>query len=580
MVASAKGVRPRISREVALPEVGSTVSHLERVVTLEVTLYLAALLLGILLRFVLLDQRPLSAGEGALASEAYRIMMGQPPATLHQGAFDAYGTALALLLFGGGDGAARVLPALFGSALVAVPYFLRSTLGRRAALVAAYGMAVSPVLLFASRDVGGGIVASALGLLLWATLAPGLKGIDRGRAYGSALLLAALVSSGVEGITVLATLGVAATLAHPRPPTLLASAGQALASTVGRRAIVLVAAALLVIGTNFGSNPAGVQWVAVDGWVNWLKAFSLSVPRGNLLLLLVLYELPVLLLGVAQLLRTVVRREGVDSLLSLWVMLLLLSGMVQEGNTTTRLVLPLVPLYLLAARFVADTLPLAAGRGRGWRWGVSSLAVAVPTAVAVVLLNRLSTSAADLPAVYLYGEASVVAAAALIVVFLLDGRARAALAWFAVAILSVVYLVHGAAFLNYRMETLSREPLVGTQISPVLRDAATSEAYLARYFRVSMTVDPQLREPLSWYLRGTDSILFSAEPTQGMSLALLQGGAGKLEPGSDRMPGLYAPSISSRDLIWQEVWRWVVNRDGLVRANQRDIIVRAPAGNW
>lgn len=581
MVARARDIHAvKDRKEAALPDLGTTVAHMERVVTLEVALYLGALLIGILLRFLLLDQRPLSVEEGTLAAEAYRISQGRPLEALHRDLLNGYGTALALLLFAGGDGAARVFPAIAGSALVAAPYLLRSTLGRLPALVAAYAMALSPVMLFASREVGGGMAAVALAVLLWAALARGVKELTRGRAYVAAILLAALVASGSEGITLLVTLSMAALLSHPRPLFLLVEGGRFLASALGRWSVALFVASLLILGTNFGSNLSGVQWAAVDGWTGWIRSFSLSVPRGNVLLLLLLYEFPMLVLGLVQLFRTVVRRDRVDSLLSLWTMLLLLLSMVQTGDVTSRVLLPLLPIYLLAARLAGETLWWTKSVGLAWRWLVSALAVAVPIAVAMVMLNRLSTPASDTPAVYLYGEVCLVAVAAITVALLLDGRGKLALAWCVVAVLSAGYLVHGAAFLNYRMETLSREPLVGTQISPSLREAATTEAYIAQYFRTQVTVDPQLRGPLAWYLRSANDVVFSAGSSQGISLSLLRGETASPDPAFDRRPGLYAPSISTRDLTWQEAWRWAMSRDGLVRANQRDIIVRAPAGNW
>ncbi|HEX2923567.1 MAG TPA: hypothetical protein VHS28_06025 [Chloroflexota bacterium] len=116
--------------------------------TLEVGLYLLALLVGMILRLLLIDARPLSFEEGALASESYRIWLGQPPESLHQGPLTAFGTALALALFAGGDGAARLVSAIFGARLVGTPFLLRNSLGRTAALVATWGagrLSVTPV---------------------------------------------------------------------------------------------------------------------------------------------------------------------------------------------------------------------------------------------------------------------------------------------------------------------------------------------------------------------------------------------------------------------------------------------------
>jgi hypothetical protein len=435
-------------------------------------------------------------------------------------------------------------------------------------------------MLFASRDVGEAMIAVATAGLLWATLDPGLKKVTRDRAYAAAVLLAALIACGAEGITVLVTLMVSAWLSHPRPTSLLKEGGKMLASPVGKGATAVFMGSMLLIGTNFGSNPQGLQWAAVDGWATWARSFSLSVPRGTVVLLLLLYEWPVVLLGLLQLFRTVVRRDRIDSFLSLWALLLLLVGMLQVEDMTSRVLLPLFPLYLLSARLVAETLPLAKGASLNGRWLVSAVALAVPIAVAMVMLNRVSTPGTSTPVEYFYAEACLVAVAAVLMAVLPERRGQLALAWWAVAILFAGYLVHGAAFLNYRMETVSMEPLVGAQVSPILRDAATYESYISQYFQTRVTVDPELRTPLAWYLRAAKDVAYSTELTRGIGLSLLHGDAAPTDPGSDRRPGLYTPSIDSRELTWQGVWRWAVSRGGLVTPNQRDIIVRAPAGNW
>lgn len=556
------------------------VSHLEQVVTLEIALYLVATALGAALRLLLLDARPLSVEEGALALESHRLAAAQRVETLQQGPLLAFGTALSLIMFGGGDAAARLLPALFGSALVVAPFLMRESLGRTPALMASYGVALSPLMLFASRDLGGGMVPLTLGIFLLAVLDRGFKDATRLRAYGAALLLAGLVASGVEGATILVTLGVAAALAHPRPGLLLASLQEASASPLWRRAALLFVAVALALATGLGTRLGGAQSVVVDIWADWLGSFSLSAPQGGLLAHLALYEMPVLALGLAQLFRTMFRRHRVDMFLSLWLMLLLLLGMMQHSSSVSRVVLPALPLYLLAARLVSDSYALARHAGRGWRWSTTSLAVAIPTAVAIVLLNRASTPGMEIPTPYLYGEAALAIVAVLAFAFLLRGLERLALVWHAIAILSVGFLIHTTSLLNYQTETVAREPLVGSQTSIHLRDAALEAAYYSTYYFQRVTVDPELKAATQWYLREARDVRYTSEASDGISIGLVRPSQTKLEPSSERRAGLYVPSLDPRGLSWRGVWSWLVTRDGLVRANQRDIIIRAPAGNW
>ena len=559
------------------------VSHLEEVVTLEVALYGLAILSGLVMRLLLLDLRPLSVEEGALASESYRIWQGQPSDALQQGPLTAFGTALMLAMFAGGDGAARLLPALAGTVLVAAPYLLRGPLGRTAAILAAFGIAVSPLLLFASRDVGSGVVPITLGVLVWWALEPGIMRVGRWRAGTAALLLSGLLACGVEGLTVAAGLAVAAIASSPRIGALLHELRDAAAAPVWRRSAALFVGGALAVGTGLGTNLKGVQWVGVDAWANWLGSFRLGAPKESILVMLGLYELPVMLLAIPQLLKTIFRPTRTDSFLALWAMLLLLQGMLQGAGPVSRVVLPLVPLYFMAARLAARTLPEAQEGGRGWGWTAGSLAVAAPVAVAIVGLTGLSHLSGPMPELvepYLYSEVLLIGIAGLVVGLLVDGKGRRALAWYAAAILGLGFLWHGTVSLNYRLDTLSREPVVGTQVSTFLRDAATDAAYFSRYFDAPVTVDPQLRAATEWYLRRARVVQYSADASTGISFGLASSPQDGLKPGSERRPGLVAPTVDPRDSSWQGIWRWLVTRDGLVRPNQRDIIVRAPAGDW
>lgn len=554
------------------------ISRLESLVTLEVALHLGAVAIGAFLRLVLLDARPLSAEEGALALDSHRLMLGSPPESVPGGPLPAYGVALSLAMFAGGDGAARLLSALFGAMLVGAPYLVRHGLGRAAALIAAYGLALSPLMLFASRHVGGSTVPLALGfLLLWAATSD-TKAVGDRRPYLAALLLGGLIASGPVGITVGVSIGAAALLSHPSPSEMVDDLFRALSRAAARRYAVLFLAVALAIGTGFGSNPAGVQWVVVDVWAQWLRNLTLAGPRGWLLSALGLYELPVLLLGGMQLLVSVRRRDRTDTFLSLWAMLALLLAMLQGMGSIGGAALPLLPLYLLAARMAADGLGMVRRASFGWPSGIGLLSVLVPLAVGLVLLNRASTPATPVPVEYLYGELALVVLAGLVVGLLLDGRARRMVAWSVLVLLCIGYLLHNSVFLNYRAESWPRELVMGRQPSTHLRSVAGDAAYFSRYFGARVTIDPQLRDVAGWYLREARDVQYSTEARDGIVVLLAE--RSQQPSGWDRLPGAYSPAIDPTDTSWQGFWRWAVFREGLVRANPRDIIVRAPAGNW
>lgn len=550
---------------------------------METALYAVAVLLAVVLRFLLIDQRPLSVEEGRLASQSYRIMLDQMPTALIDGPLPSYGTALTLFLFGGGDGAARLFSAVAGSVLVITPFLARRSVGRMPALLAAFGFALSPLLIFASRTVGTGIAPATLSVLLWWILSADTKVTkSRGtwRPYEAALILSGLIECGPAGISSIVAIGVAAVLSHPKPTSLVGSMRQAAGEPAWRRAALLFAGVTIAISAALGANPGGIQSGLVDVWAAWLGSWSLSSARGGLLLTIALYELPVLLVAFGSLIATIVHRERTGMFLSLWMMILLLLGMLRSPGNLSSVILPLVPMYLLAARTVASMFPFKHGPLVGWRLAVPAIAVAVPLLVAIVMLNRASILDQEIPAAFIYGEAALVLCGAALVLVMLDGSGRVALFGGAATVLGILFVVHTTAFLNYRMESASRELVGGEEITPSLREAALEASYYSKYFDTAVSVDPQLRGATEWYLRDAQGVNYSTANGQGISIQVAQTGKTAATPTTARFAGLFSPSVDSGSYSWKDVWSWLVARKGLVRPNQRDILLRAPAGDW
>ncbi|MEE8466552.1 MAG: flippase activity-associated protein Agl23, partial [Dehalococcoidia bacterium] len=87
------------------------------------------------------------------------------------GPFQIQFTALMFRIFGDTDVTARLGYVLFGTALVAVPYFFRDYLGRAGSFFAALMLALSPTLLYFSRfgrnDIIMAFLAASLLVLMW-----------------------------------------------------------------------------------------------------------------------------------------------------------------------------------------------------------------------------------------------------------------------------------------------------------------------------------------------------------------------------------------------------------------------------
>jgi uncharacterized protein (TIGR03663 family) len=142
--------------------------------TWETAAYAALSVVAFGVRFWDLGSRAMHHDESLHAYFSYQLLQGngyEHNPALH-GPFQFFGMAFTFFLTGGAsDATARVLPALFGGALVIVPLALRGRLGRRGALATAAFIALSPTLLYYSRfareDIYFAAFTLALGVCLW-----------------------------------------------------------------------------------------------------------------------------------------------------------------------------------------------------------------------------------------------------------------------------------------------------------------------------------------------------------------------------------------------------------------------------
>lgn len=125
------------------------------------------LLAAAIMRLTNLGYLPLSDAEAAQALAVWRFW--QPDTAVLAPNSPAYFSLTAWLtqLFGFGDGVMRLVPALFGLALVYLPWLLRHRLGTQGALVTAVLLTVSPLNSVAARTAGGDSIALFALLLLF-----------------------------------------------------------------------------------------------------------------------------------------------------------------------------------------------------------------------------------------------------------------------------------------------------------------------------------------------------------------------------------------------------------------------------
>ena len=186
------------------------------------------------------------------------------------GPFQIEFTALMFKLFGDTDVTARLGYVLFGTALVAVPYFFRDYLTRTGAFLAATMLALSPTLLYFSRfgrnDIIMAFFAATLLILMWRYIHEG----HRIYLYLASAVIALMFASKETAYLVVAVFGLIslalAAVNHGRPKLVRFSLSQ-----VGRPAGFL----LLLVTTTLP------QWSAISGTVQGIFGLTLVNPDAQ-----------------------------------------------------------------------------------------------------------------------------------------------------------------------------------------------------------------------------------------------------------------------------------------------------------
>src|SRR3990172_13322427 len=119
----------------------------------EIAAYVLLIVIAASLRFWDLGSRALHHDESLHATYSWYLAVGRGYRhdPMMHGPLQFHLTALVYFLLGASDYMSRIMPALFGTALVGLPWLLRRQLGRPGALASAGLLAISPVFLYYSR---------------------------------------------------------------------------------------------------------------------------------------------------------------------------------------------------------------------------------------------------------------------------------------------------------------------------------------------------------------------------------------------------------------------------------------------
>jgi 4-amino-4-deoxy-L-arabinose transferase-like glycosyltransferase len=244
---------------------------------LEGGFYLLIGLLAVGLRLLNLGNLPLSEPEAREALAAWRFVSMSPiPAVAPISPLLNTLISFTFWLLGANEFWARLWPMLAGVALTFTPLLFRRELGRGAALVASLLLAISPVMLAASRTVDGTTLAALSIVLIMYGLKQFVQDENRTSLIIAGIALGLGLASGprfISGVVALAFVGVVIVFVRPQVAGRLREGWGAVA--VQGWGPLVAAAIALIFGASTGLfNPTGLSaagaavsnWVA--GWVN------------------------------------------------------------------------------------------------------------------------------------------------------------------------------------------------------------------------------------------------------------------------------------------------------------------------
>jgi len=343
-------------------------------------LYFLVVLAAAVMRFTGLGQIPLSPIEAQEALSAWQFL--QAGRNIVDVGSPAYFTLTSLLMpfWGTSDVTARLVPALFGLGIVALPWFLRYRIGRVGALVTAALFAVSPLNAAVSRTVGGDAIA------LFAILLSAIAGMNLiiGRGQRWLYILVIAVSLGLTSSPLiysgLITLLIAwwsqgkisqepARIVWPEQKDIV-------------KAILLGTILLIALSTRFFTYLAGIG-VTAQLFGDWLAQFSWQGDIQTLLspfLVLARYEVVLLPLGIFAIMWAIWRNQPLGILFTFWLLAALILMLLQQGVLINTLLASMAGYLLLGLA----TKHLLQQGGTRWSWAIAGTFIMLG---AIILVN-------------------------------------------------------------------------------------------------------------------------------------------------------------------------------------------------
>lgn len=334
-------------------------------ITIEHTLYALVLAFALGIRLLNLGAAPLSDFEADWALQALSVALGEQIAIEPQPGY-VFLTGLTFSLLGSSNAAARLWSALVGGGLVISPFFFRGLMGRKAALILAFGLALDPGLVALSRLAGGPMLALGFGMLALGFVyvrLPVLAGIFAGLATLSGpAVIPGILGLGLTLVMVkaLGNMGILPSLKERE------HAPDPIQKDSLRIGILSAGVTVFVAGSLFVRFPQGLgAWIAtipayLGGWVELS-----GVPAVRLLAALVVYQPVAVIFSFFGAVRVWIRGDWGDSddsrtllarRISLWMVVALILALLYPARQVGDVVWMLLPMWALGALVLAHYL--------------------------------------------------------------------------------------------------------------------------------------------------------------------------------------------------------------------------------
>ncbi len=311
-------------------------------------LYLIAFFFAIVLRFVQLGALSLTDTEANWALQALSLANGEKILLSGQAGYIAF-TSFLFYTLESTNFWARFIPALAGSFIVFLPYFLREKFGQRTAIILAFLLAIAPGLVAVSRQANGTMLAVTFGAFAW-----GLWKKDKPRwagiSAGIALLGGASVWMGLLGI------GLTWAISQNLLPKNDAEEGQASQNHARderknlKVAAIFTGGTILLVSTQLFISPNGIgAWF--NSLANYLSGwrYASGVPVTHILLGLLAYYPLALFFGGIAIWRAFREGNRQNLSLALWSAIAIILGLIYPARQVSNLIWAGIPLWILSA---------------------------------------------------------------------------------------------------------------------------------------------------------------------------------------------------------------------------------------